>query len=424
MSNFGASLASAVLIIPIEMLFIAVALFSLVASALTIAWAFYSPILTFQRRPTIVKLSPRAMVRVVSVKWARSKSAVAVYLMSVTTRFVLLVFVTSALGAVNGILMGAVVISSLAYPEGAVVTELTVGVFALGGVVVCASLSVLYILRLRRHSWSWVTTSASAIELPRSRFSTRDVLRISRSLCLYGALEVLLPLCFIIAGLLFLVPALVKPERLIVVLIAMVLLQFPVNLAIIALKHLVDRAMSSTSLAVEIRRCLTAGAGQVERPGGKVRRPDLSARLERVAFLLARFGSRSDGRWVRRAQATIAFAVAAKLRELLESDRWLDTRLPPELASVLGESIYLVLGSTSAEMLHKLKSATNAFVARGHPDSDVRSGWTRNKKLRFGELLDRSSKMAGSVWALFTLVLVVVLLFEGKLDLSKIQLQR
>ncbi|TQM78166.1 hypothetical protein FHX81_0420 [Saccharothrix saharensis] len=186
--------------------------------------------------------------------------------------------------------------------------------------------------------------------------------------------------------------------------------------------------LSPAHAAVALRRCLdqddrpTARTGWAHDPLGRQRR-----NLEQAARALTLVGRRLDRAWPGHPLASSVLGGARYLRRFLNGSDSLTSAYPDQLVDVLNGLMIVLAEPGDSQKVAALGVLVGAFDAEGQPLGELRrespGRWTV-ALTRTGDLLDRYSRIATAVWAIFSLVVVTVLILTDNLDLTKFQLQK
>ncbi|MEV6446795.1 hypothetical protein [Amycolatopsis sp. NPDC051716] len=200
----------------------------------------------------------------------------------------------------------------------------------------------------------------------------------------------------------------------------------------LVLKRVIAVAQPSAHAAIAVQRCLLAEE-EYRSPEFIKRRAGIIDPLGERRVLLVRVTRSFDAAAARIDQAFAQHPVASILRAcsrhiqlFLAGTRSLAGRYPKELVTVLNDAVIVLAGPIDPEFATSVARKVDAFCHDGAPHP-VRSAPKRrwiSLIARAADSLDRYSRFGTAAWGLFLLVAVIVLLLQGHLDLTKIQLQK
>ncbi|MFE2750522.1 hypothetical protein ACFXGA_00810 [Actinosynnema sp. NPDC059335] len=197
------------------------------------------------------------------------------------------------------------------------------------------------------------------------------------------------------------------------------------------LKRLVVVRMPAADAAVALHRCLNPSDGP---RGGATRHSGIvdpfgqqRVRLERATRTLEAIGLRMDLVRHHHPVASVLHGCAHYLRRFGARTDSLTPNCPADVQQVLRDAIAVVAGAVRPDFLHRVGRAVGAFDEEGMPESSLRArapGRWASLVARMADSVDKYARLGNSVWAVVVLLVIAYLLATGKLDPTKIQIQK
>lgn len=195
------------------------------------------------------------------------------------------------------------------------------------------------------------------------------------------------------------------------------------------LTRAVATILSPVHAAVAIDSCLPereeggpTEVGWAKDPLGK-RRQDLDS----AARALARAGYRVDRASRGHPLASVLLACSTYLQRFLAGKEALTGRYPAGISRMLTEAVIVLAGPATPKRTVALSELVRAFDDENQPRAELRTRTPGRWALllgRTGDTLERYSRIGAAVWAIFSLIVVTVLIVTKNLDLTKFQLQK
>ncbi|MFD9734260.1 hypothetical protein [Umezawaea sp. NPDC059074] len=199
----------------------------------------------------------------------------------------------------------------------------------------------------------------------------------------------------------------------------------------LALYYSIQLLMPLEHAAVVVNECLNS---KIESPGpvadGRKILGALELRreeLDRAARALRGAGRRVDYFSYNHPVASILYGCGQFLQNYLKRTDSLSYCHPSAIVDILRDVTIVLAGPAHLSFYAKVGQAVDAFDSDGSPRSALRvkpASRLAALIVRVIDPLDKFSKIATSVWAIFTLIVVVILIVAGTLDLTKIQIQK
>jgi hypothetical protein len=200
------------------------------------------------------------------------------------------------------------------------------------------------------------------------------------------------------------------------------------------MKRIVAIAMPAARAVIAVHRCLHPPAKHVRKLRRTARYSGVIDVLGERRVLLAQavrtldvLSSRIDLASAQHPVASILRACGRRLLEFMASSESLVPDYPIHVTTLLNDIIVVLAGPTTQQFHATVGRNVDAFDSDGLPRVAQLARPTRRWATiitRAAENLDQYSKFGTAMWGIFTLVVVVVLLLQGALDLSRIQLQK
>ncbi len=191
----------------------------------------------------------------------------------------------------------------------------------------------------------------------------------------------------------------------------------------------IDVALAPVYAGNAIHRCLQDPNDDADVAVRWAREP-LGAKRDQLQIVmraLERTGRRLDRASQGHPLASVVLGCGRHVRRFLMGKDALTTRCPIEIAAMLTEAQVVLTGLATPDRAAALASSVGAFGKDGQPVPELRAKIPGRWALlvgRTGDSLDRYARIATTAWAIFSFIVVAILIATNNLDLTTFQLQK